>query len=75
MFELGKLNCFMNHLPMQMPMKKTEIYLFHYLILILFIYYMYFWFSTYYEYIDSTNKPDNLTANIVNKKQKLENLQ
>ena len=75
MFELGKLNCFMNHLPMQMPIEKDgNIFVSLFDIDTIHLLYVYFWFSTYYEYIDSTNKPDNLTANIVNKKQKIREL-
>ena len=45
-----------------------KIFLFHYLTVIQYLMYIYFWYSTYYEYINSSNKPENLVANMNNKK-------
>ena len=75
MFELGKLNCFMNHLPMQMPIEKDgNIFVSLFDTDTIHLLYVYFWFSTYYEYIDSTNKTENEKASIVNRKQKIREL-
>ena len=65
----------MNHLPMQMPIEKDgNIFVSLFDTDTIHLLYVYFWFSTYYEYIDSTNKTENEKASIVNRKQKIREL-
>ena len=70
MYNLNQLNLFMKNIPMQMPLEKNDnVFISLFDNETIHLLYIYLWYSTYYEYVVSANKPDNLNANLINKKQ------